>query len=198
MDKPVKQQFQIQQLVDGNLSHTDRSQWLQTLDDDQLVWRDIALAFVEKQVLDEALSGIGDSAPAPRIDTPKVGGENHRPAKSTRQGTWWAVAASLAMGLWLGSLFFSDHQPNQVASVNQPVPSNNLSTNSPNDHLMLADALARSITPVTPDARRAFLKAGYVVDEQKTVADVQLPSGDLVQLPVRQFNVQYLGNAAYQ
>ncbi len=199
MDKQVKQALQIQQLVDGSLSHSDRSNWLLSLDDDSTAWRDIALEFVQKQILDEALGATGVLLQPTSISEKDIITRSKRPLKPLPAGTWWAIAASLVLGLWLGSLLFSGGPESSVAS-RSPADRSNLAqpANLDNHQLLLADALARSVNPVSLDARRAFLKAGYVVDEQKTIADVQLPSGDLVQLPVRKFNVQYLGNATYQ
>ena len=64
--------------------------------------------------------------------------------------------------------------------------------------LRLAEALARSVKPISMEARRELLKAGYLINEVPQIANVQLPSGQAFEMPVRRFNIQYLGNAAYQ
>lgn len=195
MDKQVKHELQLQQLVDGSLSHSERSNLLLSLGNDSPVWRDLALAFVQKQILDESLGKPGAMV---TTEPGKVAlRKNHAPL--SRGWTYLAIVASLLLGLWLGSFFESS---NQSPLANQPEVANNTQDPGPseiqNNQIMLADALARSVRPVSLDARRAFLKAGYVLDEQEKIADVQLPTGDLIQLPIRQFNVRYLGNAAFQ
>ena len=194
MDKQVKHELQLQQLVDGSLSHSERSNLLRSLGNDSPVWRELALAFVQKQILDESLG----KPETFLIEEPEVTlRPNH--ATSSRGWTYLAIVASLLLGLWLGS-FFENSTNSPIA--NQPeIAQKNLDPSSSeiqNNQIMLADALARSVRPVSLDARRAFLKAGYVLDEQEKIADVQLPTGDLIQLPIRQFNVRYLGNAAFQ
>lgn len=193
MDKQVKQELQIQQLVDGGLSHTERSKLLLSLENDSPLWREITLAFVQNQILNETL-GTGSTAGA-ATQRNERGPVN---VVSARGWTFFAIATSLLLGLWLGSFFGDSTTP---VAMNPDTIHQNVKTELPkNDtnQMMLADALARSVRPVSLDARRAFLKAGYVLDEQEKIADVQLPTGDFIQLPVRQFNVRYLGNAAFQ
>lgn len=196
MDKQVKHELQIQQLVDGGLGHSERSKLLLSLENDSPVWRDIALAFVQNQILDETL-GLGPVTSPETAQKKETSAVNIAPS---RGWTLLAIAASLLLGLWLGSFFGDSTTPIAMNPdpTRQEVKSDPPELNNDHDQIMLAEALARSVRPVSLDARRAFLKAGYVLDEQEKIADVQLPTGDLIQLPIRQFNVRYLGNAAYQ
>ena len=59
-------QKRIQLLADGELSHDDRRQFLAAIEQDSELWREIAVAFVEKQVLDGALGA------APAIRTKEI------------------------------------------------------------------------------------------------------------------------------
>ena len=195
MDKQVKHELQL--LVDGGLNHSERSKLLLSLNNDSPVWRDMALAFVQKQILDESLRGLGAATASENDHRSELAVRRSHPT-SARGWNFLAIAASLLLGLWLGSFFENSTTPMAMNpdSVHQDVNSDPPEIND--NQIMLADALARSVRPVSLDARRAFLKAGYVLDEQEKIADVQLPTGDMIQLPIRQFNVRYLGNAAYQ
>ena len=64
--------------------------------------------------------------------------------------------------------------------------------------LRFEDAVARSATPAPDSFRARLLQSGYFVDENHTLASVTLPTGEQVEIPIRQVNVRYLGNAAYQ
>ena len=70
---------------------------------------------------------------------------------------------------------------------------------SVDEHPMaLAEALARSSTPVSAGFRRSLLEAGYFVDEVDKMAEVELPNGNSIRMPIRQVNIHYLGMSAYQ
>jgi anti-sigma factor RsiW len=197
MDQPVNSldPTKLQMLVDGALSHDHRSELLRGLDDEPGAWRQIAIGFLEKQLLDETLSPAGNPKMTPtEIREPVV--EYHTTRSGPSRWGWLALAACLAIGIGLGSLIPRDAQPPAVAQntdVRQPK-----AKTQTDDSLRLEDALARSIQPVSLDAHRQFLRAGYVVNESQKVADVTLPTGDLIQMPVRQVTVKYLGDAAFQ
>ena len=192
-------QKRIQLLADGELSHDDRRQFLAAIEQDSELWREIAVAFVEKQVLDGALG----AAPA-RLE-PKRSLPARNSDSNWRALPWWiGIAASLVLGLLAGALWNSNSTAPAIAEHSTSIERNNERT-APNDpsseslpKLRLDEALARSVKPISMEARRELLKAGYLVDEVPQIADVQLPSGQAIKMPVRRFNIQYLGNAAYQ
>ncbi len=202
-------ELRMQLLVDGQLDHSERSQWLLSIPEDSDQWRLIALRFVENQILDESL---GESF----IHQKAVGMVHLKPKPVTmtnlRSGFWWiAIAASLLFGMGIGMLFDSlaDHRAVELAKkpinataelANSGVPNESHRPKVIDDvlRLPLEDALARSIRPVSLDTHRAFLKAGYFVEESSELANVELPTGNSVKMPVRQIKIRYLGNAAFQ
>ena len=193
-------QKRIQLLADGELSHDDRRQFLAAIEQDSELWREIAVAFVEKQVLDAALAADqirlepNYSLPARNSDS------NNRSALP-----WWiGIAASLVLGLLAGVLWNSNPTAPSIAQHSTSIVRNNDRT-APNDpaseshpKLRLDEALARSVKPISMEARRELLKAGYLINEVPQIANVQLPSGQAFEMPVRRFKIQYLGYAAYQ
>ena len=193
-------QKRIQLLADGELSHDDRRQFLAAIEQDSELWREIAVAFVEKQVLDAALAADqirlepNYSLPARNSDS------NNRSALP-----WWiGIAASLVLGLLAGAMWYSNSTVPSIAensvstkrNDDQTAPEEPVSEGRPK--LRLDEALARSVKPISMEARRELLKAGYLINEVPQIANVQLPSGQAFEMPVRRFNIQYLGNAAYQ
>lgn len=59
--------LELQRLLDGRLSRSERAAFLDSLDDDPQHWRTVALAYVEEQVLRETLSpAAGAAASAPQ------------------------------------------------------------------------------------------------------------------------------------
>ena len=193
-------QKRIQMLADGELSHDDRCQFLASIKQGSELWREIAVAFVEKQVLDVAL-GADQIRLEPKRSLPARNSDsNDRSALP-----WWiAIAASLVLGLLAGVLWNSNPTALTVAQHSTSIMRHNDGTASKElaaeelPKLRLDEALARSIKPISMQARRELLKAGYLVDEVPQIASVQLPSGQAIEMPVRRFNIQYLGNAAYQ
>ena len=193
-------QKRIQLLADGELSHDDRCQFLASIEQDSELWREIAVAFVEKQVLDGAL-GADRIKPEPKRPLPARNLDSNNRSALPR---WIAIASSLVLGLLAGVLWNSNptapsiaqHSTSITGHGDNTAPSNTASDEHPK--LRLDEALARSVKPISMQARRELLKAGYLVDEVSQIANVQLPSGQAFEMPVRRFNIQYLGNAAYQ
>jgi len=194
-------QKSIQLLVDCELSHDQRRQFLASLEDSSSLWRDLAFAFVEKQILDDSLgsnqSNIETATPlATRQPTPK----------KQALPLWIAIAASLLLGLFAGTWWNNNSTAPTMAdgptAIHSPdttsATGNESNDGQPQLQLQLDEALARSVKPISLRARREFLKAGYLIDEVPQMASVQLPSGQAIKMPIRQFSVQYLGNAAYQ
>ena len=189
----------IQLLVDGELSHDDRCQFLSTIDRGSELWCEIAVAFVEKQILDASLGGnpadIETAAPlATRQPTPK----------KQALPLWIAIAASLLLGLLAGTWWNSNTNAPSIAEGPTVTRNQDTTTASGNEsnggqpQLQLDEALARSVKPISLQAKRELLKAGYLIDEVPQMASVRLHSGQAIEMPIRQFNVHYLGNAAYQ
>jgi hypothetical protein len=192
-------ELRLQLLVDGQLDHSERSQWLATIPVDSDQWRRIALHFVENQIIDEAI-GCSKREPQQR---PKLELTQNSDGQ-TRQFKWaWlAVAASMLVGWFLGSQFFQPDLNTTTLNTSQSSIAEDVDQEDSSElvglRLPLEDALARSIRPVSLDTHRAFLKAGYLVDESSEIASVELPTGNSVQMPVRQVKIRYLGNAAFQ
>ncbi|MEM7453033.1 MAG: hypothetical protein AAF456_01645 [Planctomycetota bacterium] len=186
---------QIQLLVDGQLDHDERSRLLRSLADDSSQWREVALAFIESQILNEALN-FDDMSAMVRAEKQPVQDDVRLP--SSRRTPWIAIAVSLAAGLLCGFLMFRGPAPEAVTQSDPAPVVNNTESNADPDSIPLEEALARSARPVSLDARRELLRAGYFIDEIREVADVELPTGKLIKMPVREFKVHYLGNAAYQ
>ncbi len=100
-------ELEIDRLVDGDLTDTERSQVLSKLDAYPGVWRQCALAFLEAQSWRESLRALTDSLPpaAPRASTPA------RARSAANPGLFWigfagifVVAFSLGFGLGLRTL----------------------------------------------------------------------------------------------
>lgn len=200
-DRPL-----MQQLVDGELSHSARSQWLSGVADDSALWRDLALAFVEKQITDEALCDFVQcdfvkdetSAQHPtqtqpiavKQSTPSAGSH----ASRSRVLMWVAgLAACLLAGFFVGSEFPESRSiPMEVSNQVNETPAPAVSS------IGLADALSRSNAPVPNEFRRALLKAGYALKDRQTIANVTLPSGGRIELPVRDVDVTFVGLSSFQ
>ena len=200
--------LRLQLLVDGQLDHAQRSHWLDTLAHDSNEWRQIALGFVENQILSESLQPVALlTTESPSEKTMKDGHSREQRPHVSRH-TWLAIAGGLLLGLILGTLVPDPADLPEVAksvvvdSVNHSDSKSIKATSNEGTetvlNLPLADALARSTTPVSINARRAFLKAGYYVDESQQIANVVLPTGKSIQMPIRHVTVRYLGQNAYQ
>jgi len=214
-------ELRLQLLVDGQLDHSERSQWLGSIENDSELWRTIAIRFVENQIMDESLTQLAAPHSKPSRQSNMASSPVLAPQSRTQNTKWWlAMASSLILGLLLGSLLFqtgifsdanstlSEGKKTNSAKPSEsqsPVPDAkqfnlNSAAQSNDDELRLPleDALARSIHPVSLNTRRAFLKAGYFVDESSEIANVELPTGSSVKMPVRQVKIRFLGSAAYQ
>ena len=182
----------IQRLVDGDLPSSQRSELIAGLKSDGH-WKQIAIAFVEKQILDET---IGDVAGA-------IAGEESRvdpsfrltgyTARKIRISHFVAAAAAsvllLAFGYWMGT----NEREQLVADRNDDLVE--LDRSAP---LELTDALSRCIAPIPERFRLDLLQAGYLLNEDEKLADVSLPFGGTIQMPVRSFDIRYLGASAFQ
>lgn len=90
-------QEMIARLIDGELSARERSEFLKSLDDKESVaWRSLALGFVERQVLTDALR-------TREAKSGKVIAFQAEDEKKPRKREWrFTGAALLALGLGLG------------------------------------------------------------------------------------------------
>ena len=188
----------IQKLVDGELSHDARSQWMSGLSDGSETWRELALAFVEKQVIGEALEGIAEEVPKTFV-APKKQIEETGSQRRARTLIWLVgLTACLLAGVFIGAQYAA--QNSDSVAVKQDINSQPLKQDL-QEHdaaIGLADALSRSSSPVPNEFRRALLQAGYSLRDQQTIANVTLPTGGQVELPVRDVDVTYVGLKAFQ
>lgn len=212
-------QTRIQQLVDGECEHAERSQLLRSVPEHSPIWRDLALAFVERQIFDESLgapaanrvSGNTDCKADSNILTSIADRHsNHEvravPRRSARQASvafWTAIAGCLALGLILGEVhgrrIGGNPLPRNLSAAADFVePSEPIHAAITGEAIPLADALSRASYPIPVDFRRALMKQGYLITELDRPSKVRLPSGQLVEIPLRQVAVTYLGNATYQ
>lgn len=116
----IAKQTKIQLLVDGELSHGDRSSFLKTLADDD--WKSVAIAFVEQQVFHETLGNgiqVGGEPSSPHANTAKLGqhgfeipsGNTPRPKSNPIKFnpvlSFGLVLASLVAGVLIGVFGFA-------------------------------------------------------------------------------------------
>jgi hypothetical protein len=203
--KPKMNPLHLQKLVDGELDHQSRSMLLASLSNDSSHWRDIAIAFIEKQIMDEALNS--QPAEATRMtneqSTTQASASSDKAASSPIdqrrnriQSLLWAagLAACLLVGIFIGSEF----QPESETPVSHSSPEliGNKDATKPiaeSPSFSLAEALSRSSMPVPREFRRALLKAGYTLEEDQKLTAVDLPTGGKIELPVRNVEVTYVG-----
>lgn len=192
----------LELLIDGSLDLAEKNQWLRSLDEDSPVWREIAIGFLEHQVLDQALNDpiqLTTNLPGEKSAAPGLQDATRTSSRSRPRLMWWmALGACVLLGWSLGSQPLDPSPSATNDDFTGQLQSPSESSLDKTGRLPLADALARSVQPVSVDTRRAFLKAGYILKERQQLADVELPTGDSIKLPIRQFDVRYLGNATFQ
>lgn len=195
----------LQKLVDGELDHRTRSALIAPLSQESSHWREIAIAFVEKQIVDEALNlqpaevtgiAIDTLAQQPCASSNKATSSKTDQRKNRIQSLLWAagLAACLLVGIFIGSEIrpetetpLSRSSPEVLISETASKP---ISERKP---FSLAEALSRSSIPVPREFRRALLKAGYTLEEDQKLTAVDLPTGGKIELPVRSVQVTYVG-----
>lgn len=201
----------IQRLVDGELDHSARSKWLSELSKESASWRELALAFVEKQITDEALRNfqIADTPkarnpdrPSKLIESPSTGSSSSN-SLNQRGSVMWilGLAACLLVGVFIGSeMTTSSADPVAIQKSDSQKPPRQPVKDStgPAGTFELADALSRSGAPVPDEFRRALLRAGYSLRDKRTITNVSLPSGGQIELPVRDVHVTYVGLNSFQ
>ena len=211
-------QGQLQLLVDGELDHHSRCQFLNAIPTGSHHWQQTARAFIERQVVDEALNG----ATIETKLTATVGTayrESTQPADFQRSeqvvsrtkrsrlfdSVWWAaLGASLFLGFASGLVWSS--RTSAIVKAERSIVAHDdanrdrqvTQSKDAEDKLLLADALARSSQPIPIEFRRELLKRGYLITELDQLSKVELPTGQMVEMPVRSVAVRYLGTSAYQ
>lgn len=188
---------QLQWLVDGELDRHNRAELLEQCDKHTELWRQLGMAFVENQIVNEVCAGIrktqhqqflSEQAQEPKSDQTKS-------ARSIPMTAWFvALAASLLLGIFLGGFHSSTNNdpllvhsnPNQKSPLEKP------------EFVDLADAISRSSLPIPTNFRRELLKAGFHVDELQRMTTVDLPIGGSVEIPIRHVEIKYLGSDLYQ
>lgn len=184
----------IQLLTDGELDHQSRAELLKQAEQDSQIWRAIALAFVEQQLMDEALGELS------LIGNEKVAPENQSclpvvPVDSSETKRWFwvaGIAASLLIGTMIGAGLNFTQSNSPVVQVDGS------ETEAAPSSIDLADAIERSATPLPEHFRRNLLKAGYRVEEKRLFQQVSLPIGGSIEIPTRNVEVTYVGLSAYQ
>lgn len=98
-------ELDIQRCVDGELSDEDRSQLLSRMEENESGWRDLALAFVETQVIAHACRDV--SRPA-QLQKPAAAPQAARQTTAKPQrfapATWSVTVAAAVIGVALGLL----------------------------------------------------------------------------------------------
>lgn len=200
-------QLLIEKLVDGELDHSTRSRWLTSLSDDSPLWRELAFAFVEKQVTDEALRELQVHETVPRYpDKNAIRHEHSDSGTATNKRRHWmtlawiaGLAACLVAGIFIGlEQSASTAIPALVQNDGRESTDDSAQASTANPSIELAEALSRSVTPVPNEFRRALMKAGYSLQDKQTITSVSLPTGGQIKLPIRDVNVTYVGLGSFQ
>lgn len=198
----------IRRLVDGELDHQSRSQWLAGITHDSPVWREVALAFVEKQLFDEALGTLETeeqpTASVEVVDEKQMSRADNDSLHRSSAVSWIAgLAACFLFGSLMGYILNRQGDVSAMQVI-EPVPSKALlvkrsaaETTVPTP-IGLADALSRSASPVPDSFRRALRKAGYSLSDRQRITNVSLPSGGQIELPVRHVDVKFIGISTFQ
>jgi hypothetical protein len=202
----------IQQLVDGELDHSSRTKLLKHADQKPQLWREIAIAFTEQQIINEALDfdffdGVDELTPRTQetAGSTVLKTSNDVPKPSGQKRWLWVLglATSLLFGLILGQ-FLNQHNTLPVTQIRPSGISQNqgMPDSVPSDRFTENDRLAaimeRSSAPIPVEFRRQLLKAGYDVREKQKYESVSLPIGGSIEIPTRNIDITYLGISAYQ
>ena len=197
----MNQQVLVQRFVDGDLDAKSRQQFLRQVEQsgDAQAWKQLALAFAEKQILDQSLLALANAemANAP-MSVPKLAGRPN--LYSFKKSPLLGIAALILVllvgyvaGAWSTQLPGSASQLDSGVAVVNRVPDSIESL-----PLALSDALARRAWPIPDDFRRDLLQAGYVLNEDQQLEQVELPFGGTIEVPVRSIDIRFLGQSAYQ
>jgi hypothetical protein len=198
----------IEKLVDGELSHADRSSLLDAIPNGSDHWKHIALAFVEKQIFDESMAEVfSDSPPSKQHSLAAKSFVSDGEARDDRMRLhavrWLAgLAACLLLGVFIGSSLFAtgnfsltqNRNPTGIGPATELRPSPAEEANS----IGLAEALSRSGSPVPAEFQLALRRAGYSYADEQVMTEVSLPDGGAIEIPVRKVRVEYVGLNSFQ
>ena len=157
---------QIQPLVDGELTFDARAKLLRIIDTEQpSAWRDVALAFVEREILAEAV---------------KLKMRSSRPVTAF----WVAAAACLALGCFaLGRGMRSDaDSPPRIAQ-----PASAIAAAEPEYYPKPSPALLRS-------TNERLASTGYEASMLTRYVRADLEDGNQIVIPVSQLLLGYRGD----
>ena len=211
---------QIQFLVDGELSNKDRHSFLRSLDETSGGWKQLALAFVEQQLMDEAFAPLAsemkEASREPYV--PKAPSVPWN--QQVHSFRFWASFITAALVGFLCGVFGMSTSPNTFTKSQPNITANDLTAGSMdskdsrksdqeetrtsgaaspiNQPISLAEAISRSIHPIPTPFRHEMLKAGYRVFEDQKQATVKLPTGGSIELPIRDVQIKYVGISAFQ
>lgn len=103
-----------------------------------------------------------------------------------------AICAAImlcAVSLGIGRAWFSE-----TVIVERTVPQ----SASDRQELTISEALSRCVTPVPDNFHRDMIAAGYLIDERQRITSVRLPTGEKMDIPIREIKIHELGMSAYQ
>jgi hypothetical protein len=205
---------QLQRLVDAELDHGSRCRFLNQIPNASANWRKIAVAFVEQQLMNEALgrSRLADSAATAVPNSIEVAARNplervQTPVRRRAPGnpSWWTTLTICIFLGFVSGLFWSNRSaakpesgPGIIRESRTPEINRIPAASNITGELELADALARSSQPLPVEFRRELMKFGYLITERDQISKVELPTGHWIEMPVRTVAVRFLGTNTYQ
>ena len=174
----------VERFVHGELSITEQAAILKSCCDKSDQWKTLAMAFVEKQMIDDAASHyLSEHDAIAQVTLP------HTPKLANRSAGFWtcaAVACAAIMGVIVG------------ANVSATKPADTRLVSHSQKEIELEEALARSDRPVVDAIKNDLLAAGVLVDPTHDLYKVRLPNGERVEMKVRGYRVQLLGGTTFQ
>jgi len=177
--RPTPESFD--RLVDGELSESQRTELLNSLDQEPDGWRRCALAFLESQCWKKELGGLRQSVPADSSAPAPVPRPIKRKSSFFRlPGTLVAMAACFLLALGAGVLW--RHSGNSLADVFGPSGHNQIASKTPGQS---ATNLLDSQTAVA-QASRQSQNASAPWQWVKLSPAGSADSGESVQLPAIQ------------
>ncbi len=187
----------LQRLVDGELSSDERANVIRRLDQHPDDWRRVALEFLHQQLLNQAIGDdVADHLSASQQTSQQIGAIESKSILPRRLKHYWVnPIATVAILLLMVSLGYSLAQLANRSTAEDSSVAVQVDAES---KLSLADALAKCVTPVPDSFRREMLTAGYFLVEDQQLTEVKLPTGDTIEMPIRQFDIHYIGEAAFQ
>ena len=198
---------QLQRLVDSELSHEERQIFLSEIERTPELWREVALAFVERQVLEQELGSMFQAV----VKDPE---KSVTKSPSYKRTLWPAALAALLMlslGFAAGQFFTqqaSRGKPAGVVSANN-APRESSDASQPSYRLKLS-AMSQTGSPQTIEvpiyeqaqlqrqspaqqANDALSARGYAVDWDTNYLTGQLQDGRRLIVPVKSPAIHYYG-----